>query len=155
MSYEYLDLAIEKSRESVNEGGFPVGAVVAVGGEVISTGISNGKILSDPSSHAEMVAIRKACTEIGSRNLGKTAILYSSMEPCLMCYGASVWASIPRLVFAIRRESLSPQHFEGDHNLNGINASTRRPINLIHAASFERQALSIVEQWETLQEARL
>lgn len=151
MAYEFLDLAIEKSRESVEQGGFPVGVIITIGDEVIATGISDGKALNDPTSHAETAAIRMACNQIGSRALGETATLYSSMEPCLMCYSASVWASIPRIIYAIGRGSLSGQHFEGAHDLASINATSRNPVELIHAASHEPDALHIVRDWEKAQ----
>jgi tRNA(Arg) A34 adenosine deaminase TadA len=69
MNDNFLTLAIEKSRESVSAGGFPVGVVLVRGGEIIATGLSDGKQLNDPTSHAEIAAIREACQKLKTRNL--------------------------------------------------------------------------------------
>lgn len=146
-SSEHLKSAIDLSRQSVEQGGFPVGALVVVKNEIISVGISNGKQLNDPTSHAEIVAIRGACEQLGTRAL-RGAILYSSMEPCLMCYAASTWASIPEVVYAAGRGELSAQHFEGDHDLAAVNAASRKPIELTHIYGLESEALDVISKWE-------
>ncbi|MGE5312447.1 MAG: nucleoside deaminase [Acidobacteriota bacterium] len=139
--------AIELSKTSVEAGGFPVGAVILQNDIVIAEGISNGKELHDPTSHAETVAIRRACKELGSRSLRNTT-LYSSMEPCLMCLSASSWASIPKIVYAASRERLDPQHFEGTHDIRQINAAMKKPIELVHAEDYEEIALQVIRDWE-------
>lgn len=144
---KFLQMAIEKSEESVRVGAFPVGAVLVRDGEVISTGISNGKQLKDPTSHAEIAAIREACQKLQIRDL-KDVVLYSSLEPCLMCYAASFWASIPRIVYACSRERVSKQHYEGNHSLIDINKTIRHPIELVYIPEMEDPALKVIEDWE-------
>lgn len=145
---EVLKKAIEKSRESVDIGGFPVGVVIVRGGEILSAGISNGKKLNDPTSHAETDAIRAACQKLQTRDL-KDVVLYSSLEPCLMCFAASAWASIPKIVYACSRGRVSKQHYEGNHNLVPINESARHPIILVHLQELEEEALRVIEEWES------
>ncbi|OGG40636.1 hypothetical protein A2116_00935 [Candidatus Jorgensenbacteria bacterium GWA1_49_17] len=142
-----LRKAIEKSKESVAVGGFPVGAVIVKDGEILSSGISNGKQLNDPTSHAETDAIRAACQKLQTRDL-KDVVLYSSLEPCLMCFAASSWASIPKIVYACGRGRVSKQHYEGSHNLTSINETVRHPIELIHLQELEEEALRVIEEWE-------
>lgn len=96
---KFLQQAIEKSKESVALGGFPVGVVIVRNGEILTSGMSNGKQLNDPTNHAEIAAMREACKKLQTRDL-KDVVLYSSLEPCLMCFAASTWASIPRMVYA-------------------------------------------------------
>lgn len=144
---KYLKQAIVKSKESVAVGGFPVGVVIVRNGEILSEGISNGKKLNDPTSHAEIEAIRKACKVLGTRNL-KEVVLYSSLEPCLMCFAASTWASIPRVVYACNRRKVTKQHYEGEHDLTSINNSARHPIKLIHLLQFQTKAYKVIEDWE-------
>jgi guanine deaminase len=144
---EFLQLAIKKSQESVEAGAFPVGAIVVQNGEIISSSISNGEKLKDPTSHAEIAAIREACQKLQNRDL-KNIILYSSLEPCLMCYAASFWASIPQVVYACPRAKVSKMHYEGDHDLEHINESSRHPIKLIHMQEMEDEALKIINDWE-------
>lgn len=79
----------------------PVGAVVVLDGEIIGRGRNQVISTSDPSAHAEMVAIREAATHIGNYRLGKCD-LYVTLEPCVMCAGLLVNARIRRLVFGAR-----------------------------------------------------
>jgi tRNA(adenine34) deaminase len=79
----------------------PVGALVVLKGEIVGEGWNRPISASDPTSHAEMEAIRQACRKSGNYRLpGST--LYVTLEPCAMCAGAMVLARIERLVFAAR-----------------------------------------------------
>ncbi len=144
---KFLEQAIEKSRESIDHGGFPVGAVIVRNGKILTSGISNGKQLNDPTSHAEMAAIREACKKLQTRDL-KNVVLYSSLEPCLMCFTASAWSSIPRIVYACSRKRVSKQHYEGEQDIAVINKSMNYSIELVHYSELEDQALKIIENWE-------
>jgi tRNA(Arg) A34 adenosine deaminase TadA len=66
---KFLELAIEKAKESVAQDGFPAGAVVAKDGQVIGVGISIGNSLNDPTSHGETAAIRDACKNLKTTDL--------------------------------------------------------------------------------------
>lgn len=144
---KFLSRAIELSKESVGLGGFPVGAILVDGsGIIVGSGISNGKKLNDPTSHAETAAIREASKKKLTRDL-KDLTLYSSMEPCLMCYSASFWANIHKIVFAISRDKLAKIHFEGNHNLTEINERSNRQIELTHLVELEQAALNVIEEW--------
>lgn len=143
----FLQQAIDMSAESVARGAFPVGAVLVVDNKVIATGVSDGKRAHDATSHAEIAAIRAASEALGMRNL-KTATLYSSMEPCLMCWSASFWAYIPTVVYAVGRARLSPMHFEGTHDLQQINQASVRPLEIVHLPELEESALKVITDWE-------
>jgi len=144
---DYLKKAIESSEDSVSIGGFPVGAVVVKDDEIIATGVSNGKQLKDPTSHAEIAAIRNACQKLDRRDL-PDVVLYSSLEPCLMCLCASSWSSIKKVVYACGRDKVSKQHYEGGHDLQEINQNFRNPIEVIHMKELENEALGIIQEWE-------
>ena|SRR3989344_4770040 len=144
---KFLQQAIDASKESVQIGGFPVGAVIIRGGDVVAVGLSNGKQLKDPTNHAEIAVIREACQKLGTRDL-KDVELYSSLEPCVMCLTACFWASIPNVVYACGKDKVSKQHYEGEHSLRDINAQFRRPIELVHITELEGQALQVITEWE-------
>lgn len=146
--HTYLTRAIALSAQSVVRGAYPVGALVVRDGVVLGEGISDGKRRCDPTSHAEVEAIRAAASTLGARNLTR-AVLYSSMEPCLMCFAASFWAYIARIVYAIPKAQQKAIHFEGPHDLVSINAANRRQIELVHIPELEKPALDIVTQWES------
>jgi tRNA(adenine34) deaminase len=95
---EFMEQALVEARLAAAEGEVPVGAIVVLGGEVVGRG-RNGPIgASDPTAHAEVVALRAAGQRVGNYRLGG-ATLYVTVEPCLMCAGACLQARIARLVF--------------------------------------------------------
>ena len=79
-------------------GEVPIGAVIVVGGEIIARGHNLKETSMDPTSHAEMVAMRAAAAKLGAWRISDST-LYVTLEPCLMCIGAMVQARITRLVF--------------------------------------------------------
>lgn len=147
MDKQFLQQAIELSKESVKQGGFPVGAVIVKDGIVISKGISNGKNNKDATSHAEIEAIRQASQKLDSRDLFDCEI-YSSMEPCLMCFSACYWAKIKKVVYVVSKNNLSKQHYEGLHSLEEINLKNNKQIEIIYFKELEDEALKVIKDWE-------
>ena len=90
--------AIVEAEKAASEGEIPVGAVVVVNGEIIATGHNCSVAASDPSAHAEVVALRRAGSDLGNYRL-PDATLYVTLEPCVMCTGAIVQARLRRIVF--------------------------------------------------------
>lgn len=90
--------ALELAGQAGAGGEVPVGAVVVVDGRVVAEGANQREALSDPTAHAEIVAIRAAAAALGSWRL-TSATLYVTLEPCPMCAGALVAARVGRLVF--------------------------------------------------------
>jgi tRNA(adenine34) deaminase len=90
--------ALAEAAIAGDEGEIPVGAVVVVDGEVIATGHNCSVASSDPSAHAEVVALRAAGSSLGNYRL-PNATLYVTLEPCVMCTGAIVQSRVKRLVF--------------------------------------------------------
>ena len=95
-----IALAVENVR--IGKGG-PFGAVVVKGDQVIAEGVNLVTSQSDPTAHAEVMAIRGACQALQHFEL-RDCELYSSCEPCPMCLGALYWARVGRLYFACTRE---------------------------------------------------
>ena len=93
-----MQQALSLARRAEGAGEVPVGAVVAVDGEVIGEGWNQPVASHDPSAHAEILALRQAGARIGNYRL-VDATLYVTLEPCAMCAGAMVHARIRRLVF--------------------------------------------------------
>jgi tRNA(Arg) A34 adenosine deaminase TadA len=108
----YLSRAIELSASQVRGGnGGPFGAVIVLGGAVVAEGCNEVTSTPDPTAHAEIVAIRRACMAIGDFSLAG-ATIYASCEPCPMCLAAIYWARIERLVFANTREEAAAIGFD-------------------------------------------
>ncbi len=93
-----MAVALEEARAAARLGEVPIGAVIVKDGEVIGRGHNLRETSNDPTSHAEMIAIREAAVRIGHWRLLDTT-LYVTLEPCVMCMGAVILARIPRLVF--------------------------------------------------------
>jgi tRNA(adenine34) deaminase len=91
--------ALERALEARERGEVPVGAVIVRDDAILSEGCNRTIGWSDPTAHAEIVAIRGAARLLGDWRLERTT-LYVTLEPCAQCAGAVVLARIPRLVFA-------------------------------------------------------
>jgi tRNA(adenine34) deaminase len=97
----FMREALALAAEAFNAGEAPVGAVVAAGGRIIGRGRNSPVALSDPTAHAEILALRDAAATTGNYRL-PGATLYVTLEPCAMCAGALVAARVDRLVFGAR-----------------------------------------------------
>ena len=99
----YMDLALEEAKAAAERGEVPVGAVIVMDGEVISSAGNRTRELNDVSAHAEILAIRAASATLGSERL-INADLYVTLEPCAMCAGAISFARIRRLYYGAEDE---------------------------------------------------
>lgn len=108
---ELMELAIELAEYNVREhGGQPFGAVVAMEGEVIATGMNSIRAKHDPTAHAEMEAIRAACEKLQTLRLDG-AIVYASGYPCPMCLSAMHQAGIEQMHYAYPDVEAEPYGF--------------------------------------------
>ncbi|MDQ6664433.1 MAG: tRNA adenosine(34) deaminase TadA [Acidobacteriota bacterium] len=97
----YMREALDLARIAAEAGEIPAGAVVVHEGKLIGRGRNSPISLNDPTAHAEILAIREAASAQSNYRL-ESAILYSTLEPCVMCAGALVAARIGTLVFGAR-----------------------------------------------------
>jgi tRNA(adenine34) deaminase len=98
---DYMRAALVEARLGQESGEVPVGAVVVIEGNIVARAHNEPIRLSDPTAHAEMLALRAAAASVGSYRITE-ATLYVTLEPCVMCAGAIVLARIGRLVFGCR-----------------------------------------------------
>ena len=90
--------ALGEAAAAAADGEVPVGAVVVLNGEILARGRNRSIRDSDPTAHAEIVALRAAAATVGNYRLSG-ATVYATVEPCAMCAGALVWARVERLVY--------------------------------------------------------
>ena len=95
---KFMRKAIALSIKNIQKRGGPFGAVIVKNNKIIATGANHVTAHNDPTAHAEVIAIRKACHKLGTFDLSDCQI-YSSCEPCPMCLGAIYWAHIDRLFY--------------------------------------------------------
>jgi guanine deaminase len=106
--------AIALSLQGMRSGrGGPFGAVIARDGKIVGKGSNQVLATSDPTAHAEVVAIRNACKALGVFQLDG-CVLYTSCEPCPMCLAAAYWARVDRIVFANSRRDAAKVGFGDD-----------------------------------------
>lgn len=95
---KFMQAALSEALNALNRGEVPIGAVVVCGGRVISRGHNLVETLGDATAHAEMQAITSASNQIGGKYLNECT-LYVTVEPCIMCAGATAWSQIGRIVY--------------------------------------------------------
>ena len=95
---EFMRTALAEASKAADAGEVPVGAVVVTCNEVVAAGHNRSISDSDPSGHAEVLALRSAAESIGNHRLAG-ATLYVTLEPCVMCVGAAAQARVDRIVF--------------------------------------------------------
>ena len=93
-----MEIALEEARAAGARGEVPIGAVIVRDGAIIARAGNRTRELADPTAHAEMLAIREACTTLAAERLAD-ADLFVTLEPCAMCAGAISFARIRRLYF--------------------------------------------------------
>jgi tRNA(adenine34) deaminase len=97
----FMREALKSAQLAQELGEVPIGAVLVHEGEIIGRGYNLRETSQDPTTHAEMIAIRQGAAQLGSWRL-LDCTLYVTLEPCVMCMGAIILARIPRLVFGCR-----------------------------------------------------
>ena len=142
----HLARAVALSRKHMEEGaGGPFGAVIARGGEVLAEGWNEVTSTNDPTAHAEVVAIRRACASLGDFAL-PGATLYASCEPCPMCLAAAYWARVARIVFANSRRQAAAIGFDDAFIYDEIPlAPEARRVPAIHVP--DEEAASVFVDW--------
>ncbi|MDB5104265.1 MAG: tRNA-specific adenosine deaminase [Fibrobacteres bacterium] len=139
--------AIALSLKGMRAGnGGPFGAVVARNGRIVGKGSNQVVASSDPTAHAEVVAIRDACRALKTFQLDG-CVLYTSCEPCPMCLAAAYWARVDRIVFANSRVDAARIGFGDDFIYREIPlpAGKRKlPITRLMG----KEALAVFREWE-------
>ncbi len=143
---KFMRLAMEKAREGIRNGQTPFGACIVKNQEVIACVHNVVWHTTDITAHAEVHAIREACKKLGTIDLSG-ATIYSTCEPCPMCFSACHWARISRIVFGARIEDA--QH-AGFNELSISNQIMKKfgnsPVEIV--ADFLRQEnQALFEEW--------
>jgi tRNA(adenine34) deaminase len=119
---DFMKIAIQEARKAAKKGEVPVGAVLVNGDrEILSASHNQPITLSDPTAHAEILALREAAGRTQNYRLLST-VLYVTVEPCVMCMGAIIHARVSTLVFGTKDSKWgaagSLYHFAQDNRLN-------------------------------------
>ncbi len=118
---DFMNIALEEACIAFKQDEVPIGAVLVQDGQILAQAHNAPIACNDPSAHAEMLAIRKACEKTGNYRL-TGAELYVTLEPCVMCAGAILQARLARVIFGARDPKagavVSLYHILNDNRLN-------------------------------------
>ncbi|CAN5271700.1 guanine deaminase [soil metagenome] len=142
----FMRYAISLAQNGIDEDkGGPFGAIVVRNGEVIGEGCNRVTSTNDPTAHAEIVAIRNACENIGNFQL-ENCTIYTSCEPCPMCLGAIYWARPTQMFFACTREDAANVGFDDQFIYEEIeHPIEERKINSINF--LREEGLTVFTNW--------
>ena len=146
MSNEFMKRAIKLSIESVNSGTGPFGALIVKDNKIISEGFNTVTLSNDPTSHAEIVAIRSACKNLNNFNL-EGCDLYTTCEPCPMCLSAIYWARVDKVYYANTRSDAKKIDFSDALIYEELNKNINErkiPMNQM----MRDEALKAFELWD-------
>lgn len=148
---QFMTEAIELANENIKRGlGGPFGAVIVKDNRIISRGFNMVTSSNDPTAHAEIVAIRKACSTLNDFSLAGCAI-YANCEPCPMCLAAIYWSGIAEVYYAATRKDAANIGFADDFIYKEINKeSSLRSIPLKQLMRSE--ALAVFNSWQENEE---
>jgi guanine deaminase len=144
----FMREAIQAAETGLSQGkGGPFGAVVVRDGKIIGRGCNNVLSTNDPTAHAEVMAIRDACKNIGSFQLDNCE-LYTTCEPCPMCLGAIYWARPLRVYYASTRHDAAKAGFDDSFIYDELNLDfDSRSIPMINMLADEAE--NLFEIWKT------
>lgn len=148
---DIMNLGIKRAERTMQENiGGPFGAVVVKDGEVIS--IASNTVLSsnDPTAHAEINAIRKACAELGTYDLTGCE-LYATGYPCPMCLGAIIWANIKTVYVCGLPKDAEDIGFRDDFIYDFIKGKLDDPDEVLQIKELDRQpAIDLYQKYDQL-----
>lgn len=148
MSYneKFMKMAIELSIENIELGGGPFGAVIVKDGNVVAACGNSVTITNDPTAHAEVNTIRKACEKLNTFDLSSCEI-YSSCEPCPMCLSAIYWARIDKLYYGNTKKDAKEIGFDDSFIYEELDLSPeKRSIPAKQVMS--KEAIKAFRMWE-------
>ena len=132
-----MDYAVQYSIDNVkNNNGGPFAAIIVKDGKIISKGVNCVVKDNDPTAHAEIVAIRKACKELNTYNLSG-CILYSSCEACPMCYAAIRWARIDEIYYSNTRDDAANIGFIDSEIYDEIQNKKMKMVQMLHPKAIQ------------------
>jgi guanine deaminase len=144
---EFMKIAVAEALKGMNcnEGG-PFGAIIVRNGEIISSAHNEVVKTNDPTAHAEVTAIRKASSLLGRFDLSDCEI-YSSCEPCPMCFAAIHWAKIKKLYYGSTRSDAANIDFDDQYIYDVINGTaTELQVEVVQVD--REDSLEPFKQWK-------
>lgn len=142
----FMGEAVRVAETGLGLGQAPFGAVIVLEGRIVASAHNTVRATMDPTAHAEVVAIRRACSNLFTTSL-EGATIYSTCEPCLMCLSACFWAGIRRVVFGASVADAQ------SYGIRQINASVRQVAQFygdffsFRSGVLREECLKLFDRW--------
>ncbi len=133
----FMKEALKEARQALAEDEIPIGAVVVCKGQIIGRGHNLTERLNDVSAHAEMQALTAAANYMGGKYL-QDCTLYVTLEPCVMCAGASYWFQLSRIVFGA---------YDSKRGFGRISQKIIHPKTVVTGGIFENECAELVKDF--------
>lgn len=148
-SHAFMREAIDLARHSIRSGkGGPFGSVIVKDGQIIARGYNQVTSTNDPTAHAEVVAIREACRILSTWQLDGCD-LYTSCEPCPMCFGAIYWARPERVFFACTKADAADVGFDDHFIYDELDLpAEQRKLSLI--PMMRDESITVFQEWSNM-----
>lgn len=144
---KYIKMACDIASKNIDNDGGPFGAVIVKDGEVIASGCNRVTAYNDPTAHAEIVAIRTACSKCQNFKL-EGCVIYTSCEPCPMCMSAIYWAGINKVYYANTKLDAAAIDFNDNFIYEEIAKPYKmRSIPFIHVN--DKHAIEHFKKWSS------
>ena len=145
----FLLRAIKLASDGIGDGGGPFGAVIVKDNKIISEANNRVILNTDPTAHAEILAIRQASSVLKSHDL-QECTLYTSCEPCPMCLGAIYWSGIKKVIYSCDRSDAEEAGFSDKLIYSEIMLDpSERTISFVRMA--DSGAKEVFKQWDELE----
>lgn len=135
MKYKYMNEALKQAKKAYKKGDVPIGTIIVKDNKIIAKAYNKKEKNKIATSHAEIIAINKACKKLRTWHL-ENCILYTTMEPCMMCTGAILQSRIENICYGISNKS-----FGAIHNLKKNNKIS------IEGHILEKECLELVQKF--------
>ena len=151
---DFVQRTIDLALKNVEEGGRPFATVIVRDGEVIAESANKVAQTSDPTAHAEILAIREACTTLGTENLTDCEI-YILASPCPMCLGSLYYCSPKKVVYITTREEYAP-YYQDDRKyfeLDTFYEEYSKPVDQRRLPMIQHkqdEAIKVYQRWQQL-----
>lgn len=151
---DFVQRTIDLALKNVEEGGRPFATVIVRNGEVIAESANKVAQTSDPTAHAEILAIREACTTLGTENLTDCEI-YILASPCPMCLGSLYYCSPKKVVYITTREEYAP-YYQDDRKyfeLDTFYEEYSKPVDQRRLPMIQHkqdEAIKVYQRWQQL-----
>ncbi|WP_313191588.1 nucleoside deaminase [Sphingobacterium sp.] len=131
---QYMQEALKLAKKAFQEDEIPIGAIIVSNGKIIGKGYNMTERLNDVTAHAEMQAFTAAANYLGGKYL-KDCTLYVTVEPCVMCAGASYWTQISKIVYGARDEK---------RGYSSIHEKIIHPKTIIQSGVLEKECAELM-----------